>query len=165
MDLAGILKLAHALSGVAFIAGLIGFWVVLGVASRTDSLATMRLMLRVARPFDRLVTGGGTSLAILGIATAIALGRPIFGPLQGGRWDWLAVSTLLMLPLFAFIAVVYPRFSRTLRAALQDAEDQPVPTVTLAVQRAWADPVYRAARSYELIAVLIVFGLMVAKPF
>ena len=163
MDLGALLRLGHALAGVVFVAGLVGYWFVLGMASRAESLAAMRLLIRTARPFGVLVTGGGITLSILGIATAIALGRPIFGPLQGGRVDWMFVATLLMLPLLVAIAVVYPRFGARMRAALQDAgEDGPI---TPGLAAAWSDPVYRLARRYELVAVLVVLALMIAKPF
>ena len=48
VDLAGLLRLGHALAGVAFLAGLVGFWIVTGMASRADTVATMRLLLRVS---------------------------------------------------------------------------------------------------------------------
>ena len=163
MDLAGVLRLGHAFAGVAFVAGLVGYWFVLGMASRADSLPSMRLLLRAARPFGALVTGGGIGLSILGIAAAVALGRPLLGPIQGGRVDWMFVSVLLMLPIFAFLVAIYPRFARSLRAALAPADE--AGTITPEIATAWADPVYRFARRYELTAVLIVLGLMIAKPF
>jgi hypothetical protein len=165
MELSGLLRLAHALSGVAFIAGLVGFWILLGLARRADSISLMRLYIRASDPFARLVTAGGISVTVLGIATALVLGRPLFGPLQGFRLDWLAVANMLMLPLVGFLAAVYPRFARRLGDALRTAEADGGTEVTPAIATAWADPVYRFARTYELIAVVVVFGLMVAKPF
>jgi Predicted integral membrane protein (DUF2269) len=163
VDLAGLLRLGHALAGTSFVAGLVGFWIVTGRASHADSLATMRLLLRVAEPFGRLVTASGISLTFLGIATAIAIGRPLFGPLQGGSVDWMFVSVLLMLPIFGFLVLVYPRFGRRIREALlaADADARITPELTAA----WADPTYRFARRYELVAVVVVLALMIAKPF
>jgi hypothetical protein len=163
MDLSGLLRLGHALAGVAFVAGLVGVWVVSGFARRADSPRAMRQLLGVARPFGQLTTAGGIMLAILGLATAFLLGRPILGPLQGGSADWMFFSTLLMLPIFAFLAVVYPRFGRRLSVALAAAEgeDQVTPELTAA----WADPAYRLARRYEMVAVVAVLGLMISKPF
>jgi len=148
---------------VAFVAGLIGFWIVTGLASRADSLATMRLLVRAADPFGRLVTAGGISLSILGLSTAFAIGRPIFGPLQGATVDWMFVSTLLMLPIFAFLIAVYPGFARRMHAALRAADE--AGAITREVTAAWADPVYRFARRYELAAVITVLALMISKPF
>lgn len=163
MDLPAILRLAHALAGVAFAAGLIGFWIVTGLARRADSLATMRLLLRVSAPFGHLVTGGGISLTVLGLATAFATGRPLLGPLQGASVDWMFVSVLLMLPIFTFLALVYPRFARRLSEALRaaDGAGQVTPELTVA----WADPTYQWARRYEFVAVGVVLALMIAKPF
>jgi len=163
MDLGGLLRLGHALAGVAFLAGLIGLWVVTAAAARAESLATMRLLLRVAAPFGRMVTGGGITLTVLGLATAFVIGRPLLGPLQGGAVDWMFVSILLMLPIFGFLAVVYPRFSKRLRAALTAAEASG--DVTPYLRAVWADPSYRFARRYELAAVVAVIALMISKPF
>ena len=163
MDLGALLRLAHALASVAFVAGLLGFRIVTGLASRADSLAAMGLLLRAATPFARLMTGGGISLTVLGLATAVAIGRPVLGPIQGARVDWMFVSTLLMLPIFAFLVVVYPRFGRRLRAALDAAEAEG--RITPGLTTTWADPNYRWTRRYELVAVLTVLALMLAKPF
>ncbi|HKB28661.1 MAG TPA: hypothetical protein VKC59_06525, partial [Candidatus Limnocylindrales bacterium] len=83
--------------------------------------------------------------------------------LQGATVDWMFVSVLLMLPIFGFLVLVYPRFGRRLGAALKvaDGEGRITPEVTVA----WADPVYRLARRYELVAVIAVLALMISKPF
>lgn len=163
VDLGAILRLGHALAGVAFVAGLTGIWIVTGFASRADTPASMRQLLRVARPFGMLTTGGGITLTVLGIATTLVLGRPLFGPIQGGRVDWLFISVLLMLPIFAFLVLVYPRFGERLLAALTAAEVDG--HISPELTAAWADPVHRFARRYELVAVLAVLVLMIAKPF
>ena len=163
MDLTGLLRLGHALAGVAFVAGLVGMWVVTGFARRAESPAAMRQLLRLAGPFGRLTTGGGITLTVLGLGTAFVIGRPLFGPLQGAPVDWMFAATLLMLPLLAFLVVVYPRFGRRLIGALQAAEVEGHLTPELSA--AWDDPVYRFARRYELAAVIAVLALMIAKPF
>jgi hypothetical protein len=163
VDLGPLLRLGHALAGVAFIAGLVGIWIVTGFASRADSPAAMGQLLRVTRPFGLLTSAGGITLTVLGLATAIAIGRPLFGPLQGAPVDWMFVAILLMLPIFGFLALVYPRFERRLREALSAAEVQG--RITPELTTAWADPTYRFARQYEMVAVITVLGLMLAKPF
>lgn len=163
MELPQLLRLGHALAGVAFAAGIVGNWVIIGFARRAPSLETMRLYLQAATPFGNLLTGGGVALTVLGVATAVALDHPLFGPLQGGRVDWLFVANLLMLPLVPAVAVVYPRVGRRIRTALKAAEEQGVLTADLAA--AWADPRLRWARTYEAMAIAIVLGLMIAKPF
>jgi len=163
VDLAALLRLGHALAGVAFVVGLAGIWIVSDFASRADTPASMRQLLRVARPFGQLTTGGGITLTVLGVATAIALGRPLLGPLQGGSVDWLFVSVLLLIPIFGFLAVVYPRFGHRLGEALSAAEAEG--RITADLTAAWADPVYRLARRYELGAVIVILALMISKPF
>lgn len=163
MELWAFLRLAHGLAGVAFVTGLVGIWIVGGLIRREDSLDRMQTLTRAVEPFGRMTTGGGTLMAILGVATAVALGRPVFGPLQGGMSDWLFVSVLLILPLFAFIALVYPIKGRAIAAALADATERGIVTPELRAAR--NDRVLRWARAYELVAVVIVLGLMIAKPF
>jgi uncharacterized membrane protein len=163
VDLGSLLRLGHALAGVAFIAGLVGIWIVTGFASRADSPAAMRQLLRVAGPFGRLTTGGGITLTVLGLSTALVIGRPLLGPLQGMPVDWMFLSVLLMLPIFGFLALVYPRFERRLHEALSAAEVEG--RITPELTAAWADPKYRFARRYELAAVVAVLALMISKPF
>jgi len=163
MALWAVLRLVHALAGVAFVTGLIGIWILSWLIRREDSLERMQTLARAGEPFGRMTTIGGSVMAILGVATAVALGRPLFGPLQGGTVDWLFVSVLLILPLFVFIAVVYPVKGRVIGAALADAKAKGL--VTPELQAARNDRVLQWARSYELVAIVIVLGLMIAKPF
>lgn len=163
MALWALLRLGHALAGVGFVTGLVGIWIVGGLIRREDSLDRMQTLTRAAEPFGRLATGSGIAMAILGVATAIALGRPMLGPLQGGTPDWLFVSVLLILPLFAFIAFVYPAKGRVIVAALADATARG--TVTEELRAARNDRLLRWARTYELVAIVVVLALMIAKPF
>ena len=163
MSVAEILRLAHALAGVVFVSGMVGHWIVTGFIRRADSLGAMQVLVRTARPFGMLLTVGGITLTLTGVATAIALGRPMLGPLQGGHVDWMFVSVLLMLPLFINLAAVYPRKGRVIQVALNHAAAQGA--LTPALVAAWNDPILRAARTYELVAVTIVLILMIAKPF
>ena len=163
MELAQLLRLGHALAGVAFMAGIVGNWIVIGFARQAESLDAMRLLLRAAAPFGNLMTGGGITLTVLGVGAALAFGRPMLGPLQGGSVDWMFASNLLMLPIFGFLVGVYPRVGRRISNALREAQLSGGLTPGLKV--AWADPRLRFARTYELVAVSIVLGLMIAKPF
>src|SRR5687767_8669335 len=88
---------AHALAGAIFLGGLIGRWIVLGLAERADTLASMRTLTRAAQPFERIVIFGSMVVLVLGIAAAIAQGRPFLGPFQGAGLDWLFVSLVLFL--------------------------------------------------------------------
>jgi hypothetical protein len=167
MDLgtaAGWVVLVHALSGILFLATLIGRWIVLGVAERASTLSEMRVVLRVSSPFERLVRVVSGVVLVLGIAAAVAVGRPFLGPIQGGHVDWLFVALLLYLSIIPLVPLVFLPKGRVFEAALADAEargDQ----VTPVLRAAWTDPVTRAAHVYELGAVTLVLVLMMAKPF
>jgi len=159
----GLIVLAHAVLGIVFFGGLFGRWIVLGLAAKAETLAAMRTLTKAAAPFEWIVIVIGTIGGLLGIASAISQGRPLFGPLQGAPVDWLFASIVLVLsaaplPRFVFI----PR-GKVFEAALAEAtaRDQ----VTPELMAAWHDPVTRAAHGYELFVTSTVLVLMLAKPF
>ena len=160
---AGLLVATHALIGAVFLGGLIGRWIVLGLAEGAETLATMQALTRAARPFERIVIVGSVLVLVLGVAAAIAQGRPFLGPLQSGRVDWLFVSLIIYLSVLPLVRLVFLPRGRVFDAAMEDAVTRGELTGELA--RTWRDPVVRAAHLYELVAVSIVFVLMVAKPF
>ena len=159
----GVLALTHALAGVAFVAGLLGRWIVLGLAARATDLGSMRTIAAAAGPFERLVIMGANVVLVLGIATAIVQGRPFLGPIQGGHVDWLFVSLLLFLSVLPLVPLVFLPRGKVFEAAMAEAEASD--EVTPALRDAWRDPVVRAAHVYELGAVTVVLVLMLAKPF
>jgi hypothetical protein len=157
------LKVAHALTGILFVGGLVGRWIVLGLAERADTIASMRTLTRAAGPFERIVIQGGGLMAVLGVLTAIAQGRPFLGPIQGAPVDWLFVSIVLLLTVQPLVPLVFLPRGRVFAAALEDATGQG--EVTPRLHAAFRDPVVRAAHVYELGAVTVVLVLMIAKPF
>ena len=166
MDLgsaAGWLTLAHALVGIAFVAGLLGRWMVLGLAERARDLGSMRTLAAAAAPFERIVIIGSMVVTVLGIATAIVQGRPFLGPLQGSRVDWLFVALLLFVSILPLVPLVFLPRGKVFAVAM--AESETAGDVTPALRAAWADPVVRAAHLYELGAVTAVLVLMLTKPF
>jgi hypothetical protein len=162
-SLGGLLALSHALAGVAFIAGLLGRWIVLGLAARATELGSMRTLTAAAAPFERLVIVGSLVVLLLGISTAIVKGIPFLGPIQGGRVDWLFVSLVLFLSVIPLVPLVFLPRGRVFDAAMADAATHG--EVTPALRAAWHDPAVRAAHVYELGAVTIVLVLMLTKPF
>jgi hypothetical protein len=153
----------HALTGAIFLGALVGRWIVLGLAQRAESLATMRTLTAAARPFERIVIVTSAVVLVLGVAAAIAQGRPFLGPLQGANVDWLFVSLLIYLSVLPLVRLVFLPRGRVFDAAMEDAVARG--EVTGEVARAWRDPLVRAAHLYELGAVTVVFLLMVTKPF
>ena len=153
----------HALTGAIFLGALVGRWIVLGLAERAESLATMRTLTAAARPFERIVIVTSAIVLVLGVLAAIAQGRPFLGPLQGAGVDWLFVSLLIYLSVLPLVRLVFLPRGRVFDAAMEDAVARGEMTGELA--RAWRDPAVRAAHVYELGAVTVVFLLMVTKPF
>ena len=161
--LTGLLIAAHALLGAIFLGGLIGRWIVLGMAERADTLERMQTLTRAARPFERIVIVGSQVVVVLGIAAAIAQGRPFLGPLQGASVDWLFVSLVLVLTVPVIVPLVFLPRGRVFESAMASATERD--EITPELRAAWRDPVVRAAHVYELVVVTTVFVLMVAKPF
>jgi hypothetical protein len=161
--LGGLLVAGHALTGAVFLGALLGRWIVLGAAERAETLGSMHVLTRAARPFERLVIWSSVLVLLLGVAAAIAQGRPFLGPLQGGAIDWLFVSLVLFLSVLPLVRIVFLPRGRVFDAAMEDAVARAELTGQLI--KAWRDPVVRAAHVYELGAVSLIFVLMVTKPF
>lgn len=161
--LTGALVATHALLGAVFLGGLIGRWIVLGMAERADTLARMQTLTRAAQPFERIVIVGSQAVVVLGIISAIAQGRPFLGPIQGAPIDWLFVSVVLVFTVPVIVPLVFLPRGRVFAAAMADATARD--EVTSELVTAWRDPVVRAAHVYELVIISLVFVLMVAKPF
>lgn len=163
MTVPGLVVLAHALVAIVFVAGLIGRWFTLAAAARANELGAVRALTRASEPFERMVTLGSMILLVLGIAAAIAVGRPFLGPLQGGTVDWLFVSVVLYVSMVPLVPLVFLPKGRVFGAALEAAETRGEYTPEL--RAAFNDPVTRAAHVYELGTVTVVLVLMLAKPF
>ena len=163
MSLTTIVVLAHALIAIAFVAGLIGRWIVLASAARANSLRAIRTLLAASAPFERMVVVGSMLVLIFGLVAAFLEGRSVLGPLTGGSLDWLFVSLVLYLSVLPLVPLVFMPRGRVFGAALEDAERQGTLTPELAT--AFHDPVTRAAHVYELGAITVVLCLMLTKPF
>ena len=161
--MSGAVRVLHALAGVGFLTGLIGRWICLAYAERADDIGSLRTALAVSGRFERMVITGSVIVLVLGIATAIAQGRPFLGPLQGARVDWLFVSLVLYLSAIPLVPLVFLPRGRHFEAVLQSATATGRVTEDLGV--AFRDPVVRAAHVYELGVMVLIFVLMVAKPF
>jgi hypothetical protein len=158
-----IVVLVHALIGILFVAGLVGRWIVLGLAERATGLPAMKTLTAAAGPFERIVIVGSMLVFLAGILAAFMEGRSVLGPLAGGSIDWLFVSLVLFLSIIPLVPLVFLPRGRVFEAALSAAETEG--RVTPELMTAWRDPVVRAAHLYELAAVTVVLVLMLAKPF
>ena len=104
-----------------------------------------------------MVIPGSFAVLLVGPLTAWAQGRPLAGSGNG----WLLVSLLLYVPLFAMVPLVFIPRRRVLDRALADARQRGA--VTPALASAFRDPAVAAARTLEL--VVVIMALMVVKPF
>jgi len=163
VSLASIVVLVHGLVAVLFVGGLVGRWIVLGLAERASDLSAMKTLTAAAGPFERIVIVGSSLVLVLGIAAAFLRGQSILGPLTGGPVDWLFVSVLLFLSIIPLVPLVFLPRGRVFAGALAAAETEGRVTPELRV--AWRDPVVRTAHVYELVAVTLILTLMLAKPF
>jgi hypothetical protein len=163
MEFAPVVVLVHALTGVLFIVGLIGRWIVLGAAERATTLTAMRTLTNAARPFERIVIVSSGLVLLLGVVSAIAQGRNLIGPLSGGTVDWLFVSLVLFVSNLPLVPLVFLPRGKIFDAALAEAETRG--GITPGLTAAWSDPVVRGAHLYELATSTVILVLMLAKPF
>lgn len=163
LELAGLIKVVHALVGVLFVAGLIGRWVALREAARAQEIGQVRSMLVVSARFERIVVATSLFVLLLGLLTAVAQGRPFLGPLQGAPVDWLFVSLVIYVSAVPLVPIVFLPRGRVFDAALEEATAQGA--VTEGLRTAFRDPVVYAAHAYELGVTVVVLILMIAKPF
>jgi uncharacterized membrane protein len=144
-------------------AGLVGRWVTLAHAAHVTDIGALRQVLQVSARFERIVIIGSLAVLVLGVATAIAQGRPFLGPLQGAPVDWLFASLIVYLSAIPLVPLVFLPRGRVFDAALEEATAEGA--VTPRMRTAFRDPVVFAAHVYELGAMVVVLVLMIAKPF
>lgn len=150
----------HVVIAFGFVAGLIGRNITLAKARATDDLGQVRALVGLATRFERLlVIPGSFAVLVAGLIAMVAQGRSLTGPRNG----WLLVSLVLFVALFAFVPTVFLPRGKVFDAALEDATVKG--TMTPELQRAFADPVVAFARNAELVVVVVIIALMVAKPF
>ena len=157
--LALLLKLGHVLVAFALVAGMVGRWILLTRASRTDDVEHAHLLAEAASPFERAVQVSGTAIVVLGLLTAWAQDYPWLGLTTG----WMLLSVLLIVPMLVLVPLVFIPRGRAFASAMDDARAGG--QVTEDLRAAWGDRAVALARRYELAAVTIIVVLMVLKPF
>lgn len=156
-----LLKLAHVLCVIAFLAGLIGRGLVRPRLPQITSLDVLQEALLLVGRFDELLVIRGSQLTLL---TGLLLGWAGHWPyLTAHHPTWIFVSLVLFLSLLPLVFLVFiPRgkaFGKVLQVAVEERRITPALRATL------ADPVVRAATIYETVTTAVVLGLMVLKPF
>ena len=164
MTLAIGLKFLHVLVAFWMTAGIVGRTVAQVRAERTREIPSLQLLIELIGRFDRLmVIPGSSAVFVLGLLTAWAQGYPILGFLQGARTNWLLISLVLWIGVFALVPAVFIPRGKAFGAALEEAIT--AGSVTDRLAAAFRDPLVRFAHIYELVAILVIIWLMVTKPF
>jgi hypothetical protein len=163
VDLGTILKVVHAVLGLWIVAGLIGRWTTLGQARRATDIGAVHTLLRLSDRFEWVAVRIPPVVLLLGVGTAIAQGRPFLGPFQGGSVDWLFVSIVIYLSVIPLVPLVFIPRGKVFAKVLADATESGVVTEELTAR--FRDPVVFAAHVYELGVIVVVFVLMITKPF
>jgi hypothetical protein len=164
MTVIGTLKFLHVITGFWMTSGLVGRGVAQLRAEHTTEIRSLQLLVELIGRFDGLmVIPGSTAVFLLGLVTAWVEGLPILGFLQGARTNWLLASFVLFLGILVAVPTVFLPRGKLFGAAFDEAVA--TGNVTDRVSRALRDPVVRIAHVYEVVAILVIVWLMVAKPF
>lgn len=157
-----LLVLAHVLTAVGLVCGIVGRTIVIAAAVRSRDITTTRALMEVAGQFERRLVIPGSFLVLLtGLAVAWVQGQPLLGVLEGSGANWLLISLLLYLASIPLVPLIFIPRGRVFEAALEGAIERQV--VTPELDAAFADRRVALARAAELTAVLIVLALMVTK--
>ena len=154
----------HVMAAILLVAGIVGRQVTRSQAQKTDDLQIFLGMSTLAGRFENLlVRPGSIAVVLIGVVVAVLEGWPIFGFLQGGAVNWLLVSNILILSMFAIIPLIFVPRGKAYEKALQDAAAKGA--ITPELRAAFQDPVVRWAHLWEEIALVLIIFLMVTKPF
>lgn len=159
VSLASLLVFLHVASGFVLVAGLIGRWVNLGRAKRTEDMTEVIALLAATSPFEKMIVGGFGTVLVAGLLAMWAQGRPFFE--DGGYW--LITSLALYASVMPLVPLVFIPRGRRFEAALEEARNRNEVTPELA--EAFRDRAVAFARSYEAVVVGVIIALMVLKPF
>jgi hypothetical protein len=152
--------LLHVAVAFWFVAGLLGRNVTMARARSDNDLSTLEELVDLSGRFERLmVIPGSFGVLVLGLLASWAEGQPLAG---SNDW-WLLTSLILFVGLGVLVPTVFLPRGKVFEGALADARQRG--EVTPELRAALRDPAVRNARAAELVAVAIILGLMVTKPF
>lgn len=159
MSWTDLVKLLHVGLAFALAAGLMGRWILLTRAARSDDVEAAFELSEAAGPFERIVRVSSGSVVLAGLLAAWTYGYPWLGLTTG----WMLLSVLLVIPMIILIPTVLIPRGRTFEAEMTSA--RAAGHVTPGLRAAWSDPAVAIARRYELAAIAVIVALMVLKPF
>jgi hypothetical protein len=154
-----LLKLSHVALAIGMVSGLLGRWILLSRAARTDEVERAHLLSEAAAPFERIVQVVSPIVVIVGMLTAWAQDYPWLGLTTG----WMLLTVLLIIPILVAIPTIFLPRGKVFDAEMTAA--RAAGQVTPGLRAAWADPAVAIARRYELVAMAVIVALMVLKPF
>jgi uncharacterized membrane protein len=157
-------KFLHILIAVWFVAGLIGRSVTLRFASRERNVERIEGLLNASAFFERFsVIPGWSAVLMAGVLLAWLAGYPILGSLVGRGPNWVLAAIVIWLSTLPWVPLVFLPRGKVFGAALEDSRR--IGQVASSLTTAFDDPLVRAGRLYEYLAVIALIFLMVAKPF
>ena len=159
MDWSGLLKLLHIALAMALATGVIGRWLLLGAAERSESMDRTEALLEASDPFEITVRVSSILVVVAGLLTAWAQGYPWLGLTTG----WMLAALILSFGIAAMVPTIFLPSGRRFAMALDGARS--AGQITPELHAAFADPSVRAAHVAELIALAAIVALMVLKPF
>jgi len=123
----------------------------------------VKVLVELIGRFDNLmVIPGSTAVLALGLVSAWFEGIPLLGFIQGAHSSWLFASLILFATIMALVPTVFLPRGRIFEAALEEAIA--AGKVTDKLSAAFRDPLVRAAHVWELVAIVAIIWLMIAKP-
>jgi hypothetical protein len=159
MDWADLLKLAHVVLAMALVTGIVGRWLLLAAAERSERIERTEALLEASDPFEMTVRISSILVLAAGMLTAWAQGYEWLGLTTG----WMLASLILAIAIAALVPTVFVPRGRRFAVALDAARGAGV--VTPELRSSFADPTLRAAHVAELAALGAIVALMVLKPF
>lgn len=158
------LKAVHILTVLWLVAGIVGRDICYRRAGQADDLHTLRSLTGLGSFFDVKVVRPATFVVLItGLLAAWRLGWPILGFLQGASVNWVLTALIVYLSIIPVIVLVFVPRGRIYRRASSEASARGV--VTPELRAALHDPVVDAARTYEIVMIVVLVLLMVLKPF
>ena len=159
MDWAGLLKLTHVALAMALVTGIVGRWLLMASAERSERLERTQALLEASEPFEMTVRASSILVLVAGLLTAWAQNYEWLGLTTG----WMLASLILSIGIAVLVPTVFLPRGRRFALALDGART--AGQTTPDVRAAFADPTVRAAHIAELTALALIVALMVLKPF
>ena len=159
-----LLRFLHIASALAFVGGLFARQLVRGLADQSADVRTFADLSRAAGRIENvLVIPGNLAVIVVGILLSLVTRAPMLGFLQGASQNWLLASLVLLVLGMAAVPLVFVPRGKLFDVELQRALQQGA--ITPALRTMLHDPLVRATHVAELVLVIVVLWLMVAKPF